>query len=279
MRSACLASVLVTLAFASSAFAQAIPGPPDSPVTPPGAAPTPPAPGQNKASPEVPAAAEPTAPPSGIAKPEESPPAPPPAAEPAKEPAKEAAEAPAKGAPRIHIEVDRPGVKLLRIAGVVSDRAGEGIFVRTACEAPCDRIVNGRKNEVFFFGADGMVPSRGFFLSNVGGDVVAHVDGGSFMGRQVGFLLGGFGGAAVLGGAVMLGIGYSADGATLNSEGKVTQGENKSLTTGGFVTLGVGAALVATGITLVLLNKTEIKLVQATPKSAGVRLSMGRIEF
>ncbi|MDI1477356.1 hypothetical protein [Polyangium sp. y55x31] len=271
MRSACVASVLVALAFAPSAFAQAIPGPPDAPAVPP----TPPAPGQDKESPKVPEAAEPTAPPSGIAKPEE----PPLAAPPAAEPAKEAAEAPGKGTPRIHIEADRPGVKLLRISGVVSDRAGEGIFVRTACEAPCDRIVDGRKDQVFFFGADGMVPSRGFLLSNVGGDVVAHVDGGSFLGRQLGFLFGGFGGAAVLGGAIMLGIGYSADGATLNSEGKVTQGENKSLTTGGFVTLGVGAAMVATGITLVLLNKTEIKLVQATPKSAGVRLQMGRIVF
>lgn len=271
MRSACVASVLVALVFAPSAFAQAIPGPPDSPVAPPGASPTPPAPGQDAEPPKVPAAAEPTAPPSGIAKPE----APPPAAEPAKEPAQE----PGKGTPRIHIEADRPGVKLLRISGVVSDRAGEGIFVRTACEAPCDRIVDGRKDQVFFFGADGMVPSRGFLLSNVGGDVVAHVDGGSFLGRQLGFLFSGFGGAAVVGGAIMLGIGYSADGATLSSEGKVTQGENKSLTTGGFITLGVGAAMVATGITLVLLNKTEIKLVQATPKSAGVRLQMGRIVF
>ncbi|MDC3981352.1 hypothetical protein [Polyangium jinanense] len=273
MRSACLASVLVALAFAPSAFAQAVPGPPDAPAAPPGAPPTP---GQDPASPKVPEAAEPTAPPSGIAKPEEPPPpAPPPAAEPAKEPAQE----PGKGTPRIHIEADRPGVKLLRISGVVSDRAGEGIFVRTACEAPCDRIVDGRKDQVFFFGADGMVPSRGFVLSNVGGDVVAHVNGGSFFGRQLGFLFGGFGGAAVLGGAIMLGIGYSADGATLNNEGKVTQGENRALTTGGFVTLGVGAAMVATGITLVLLNKTEIKLVQATPKSAGVRLQMGRIVF
>ncbi|MDC0741740.1 hypothetical protein [Polyangium mundeleinium] len=278
MRSACLASVLAALAFAPPAFAQAIPGPPDAPAAPPGAPPTPPAPGQDPASPKVPEAAEPTAPPSGIAKPEEPKPAPP-AVEPAKEPAHEPAQAPGKGTPRIHIEADRPGVKLLRIAGVVSDQAGEGIFVRTACDAPCDRIVDGRKNEVFFFGADGMVPSRGFLLSNVGGDVVANVDGGSFLGRQLGFLFGGFGGAAVLGGAIMLGVGYSADGATLNSEGKVIQGENKALTTGGFVTLGVGAALVATGITLVLLNKTEIKLVQATPKSAGVRLSMGRIVF
>ena len=278
MRASCLASVLVALAFAPPAFAQAIPGPPDSPEVPPGAPPAPPAPGQDGTSPQIPEAAEPTAPPSGIAKPE-APPAPP-AAEPAKEPAQEpAAEEPGKGTPRIHIEADRPGVKLLRITGTVSDRAGEGLFVRTACDAPCDRIVDGRKDQAFFFGADGMVPSRSFLLSNVGGDVVAHVDGGSFLGRQLGFLFGGFGGAAVLGGGVMLAIGYTADGATLSGEGKVTQGENRSLTTGGFVTLGVGAALVATGISLVLLNKTEIKLVQATPKSAGVRISGGRLLF
>ncbi|MRG95367.1 hypothetical protein [Polyangium spumosum] len=273
MRSFCLVSVLVVHAFVAPAFAQAIPGPQDGPTQPPGAPPTPPVPGQEAPpDPQVPEAAEPTAPPSAIAKPEGTPPA----AEPAKEPA---VEAPGKGTPRIHIEADRPGVKLLRIDGVVSDREGEGILVRTACEAPCDQIVDGRQKRVFFFGGDGMVPSRSFFLSDVGGDVVAHVDGGSFLGRQLGFLFGGFGGAAMIGGAIMLGIGYGADGATLSGEGKVTQGENKSLTTGGFVTLGVGAALVATGITLVLLNKTEIKLVQATPKSTGVRISGGRILF
>lgn len=248
MRSPCLASVLVALAFAPSAFAQEAEAPPDAPSEPP--------------TPEPEPAKEP------------------PAKEPVKEPAKEpAAEEPGKGTPRIHIEADRPGVKLLRITGVVSDRAGEGIFVRTACDAPCDRIVDGRKDQAFFFGADGMVPSRSFLLSNVGGDVVAHVDGGSFMARQIGFLFGGFGGAAMLGGGIMAAIGYSADGATLSGEGKVTQGENKSLTTGGLVVLGVGAAMVATGITLVLTNKTEIKLVQATPKSAGVRISGGRILF
>ncbi len=186
---------------------------------------------------------------------------------------------PVKGAPRIHIEADRPGVRLLRIDGVISNRAGEGILVRTACKAPCDEVVDGRKKQAFFFGAEGMVPSRSFLLSPIGGDVVAHVDGGSMVARQLGFLFGGFGGAGVIGGAIMLGVGYGADGGTLSGEGKVTEGENTSLTTGGLITLGVGVALVATGITLVLTSKTQIKLVQATPKSAGVRLEMGRIVF
>jgi len=220
-------------------------------------------------APPIPEAASPEAPPAGIAPPVNPTPQAPPPSEVAR---------PEKGAPRLHIEADRPGVRLFRIERAISNDMGEGLLIRTACAAPCDKVVDGRKGQTFFFGAEGMVPSRGFLLQPISGDVTARIFGGSFIARQVGFLLAGFGGAGALGGGIMLGVGYNAKG-TLSSGGKVQDGQNSALTTGGFIALGVGAAMVATGITLVLTNKTRISLVQASPTSAGVWLEGGTLVF
>jgi hypothetical protein len=184
---------------------------------------------------------------------------------------------PAKGAPRVHIETDEPGVRLLRIDGVISDDLGEAILTRTACTAPCDQIIDGRKGQMFFVGAPDMVPSRGFRLNEHSGELTARVDAGSMAARQGGFLLAGFGGAALIGGVVMLGFGYG--GAASTSGGKVVDTRNQAATTGGFIALGAGAALVATGIVLVLTSRTSVDLVPGSARSAGVRLDRGRVLF
>ncbi len=184
-----------------------------------------------------------------------------------------------KGLPRLRINADRPGVRLMRIERVMSDDMGEGILVRTVCTAPCDQVIDARKRQSFFFGADGMVPSRGFKLSRLDGNIVAHVHGGSLVARQIGFLLGGFGGAAVLGGATMLGVGYANSGTHLSSEGKIVEGPNPNLSTGGFITLGIGAAMVTTAIVLVVTAKTRITLVQGDDKSALVSFERGAFRF
>jgi hypothetical protein len=190
---------------------------------------------------------------------------------------------PQKGLPRLRIEADRPGVRLLRIDRVMSDEMGEGILVKTVCTAPCDQVIDGRKRHTFFFGADGMVPSRGFRLSRLDGDLVAHVRGGSIIARQTGFLFGGFGGVAVLGGISMLGVGYTRNDAHLSNEGKVVEGPNTNLTTGGFITLGVGAVMVTTAIILVLTAKTKITLMHAhadaEQKSARITFEGGGLRF
>lgn len=205
--------------------------------------------------------------------------APAPVADSAPAPAPNLGEAPpTKGAPRLHIEADRPGVKLLRIERTIADEMGEGNLVRTACDAPCDRVVDGRKKQTFFLAAEGMVPSRGFQLSSLDGDVDLRLRGGSFVARQLGYLFGGFGGVGLLGGAVMLGFGY-AGGGTISGDGKVQAGENTNLQTVGWVTLGAGAALAVTGVVLVLTSKTSVEIVQGNAKTAGVRLEMGRISF
>ncbi len=189
------------------------------------------------------------------------------------------APAPTKGLPRLHIEANRPHVRLMRIERVMSDDAGEGILVRSVCTMPCDQVIDGRRRQTFFFGAEGMVPSRGFRIASLQGHVVARVDGGSIVARQTGFLLGGFGGAAMLGGVTMLGVGYGLGGTHLSSEGKIVEGPNPNLTTGGFLTLGIGAALVTTAVILVMTAKTKITLFQADDASARVSLEMGQLRF
>jgi|GEM_PF-5981374 hypothetical protein len=187
---------------------------------------------------------------------------------------------PKKGLPRLHIDANWPGVRLLRINQVMSDDMGEGMLVSNVCTAPCDQIIDARnRRTVFFFGADGMVPSRGFHLSSFEGDVVARVHGGRFVARQMGFLLGAFGGVGVIGGIAMLGFGYRTDATHVSDEGKIVEGPNPNLATGGFVALGVGAAMVTTAIVLVATAKTKFTLVQANDKSALVTWEAGTIRF
>lgn len=189
------------------------------------------------------------------------------------------AETPApKGLPHLRIEADRPGVRLLRIDRVMSDDMGEGMLVHTVCTAPCNQVIDGRRRQTFFFGADGMVPSRGFRLARLDGHIVARVEGGSIVARQLGFLFGGFGGAAMIGGATMLGAGYSQDG-HISSDGKFAEGPNPTLTTGGFLTLGIGTAMVTTAVILVLTAKTKISLVHADDPSARITFDNGVFRF
>lgn len=193
-------------------------------------------------------------------------------------PDKPAVTPPQKGLPHIRIEADRPGVRLLRIDRVMSDEMGEGMLVSTVCTAPCNQVIDGRKRQTFFFGAEGMVPSRGFRLARLDGHIVANVQGGSIVAKQLGFLFGGFGGAAVIGGATMLGVGYSQD-THISSEGKIVEGSNPTLTRGGFITLGIGAAMVTTAVVLILTAKTKISLVQADDQSARVTFDNGVFRF
>jgi len=167
----------------------------------------------------------------------------------------------------------------MKIERAMSDEMGEGILVRTVCTAPCDKIIPAKKRQTFFFGADGMVPSRGFQLAPLEGDITARIHGGSLVARQIGFLLGGFGGAAVIGGVSMLGVGYARSGTHLSNEGKIVEGPNTNLTTGGFIVLGVGAAMVTTAIVLVATAKTKITLVRGSEKSAGLTFDQGAFRF
>lgn len=252
----CLSLVLVSQAAAADPPAPDSPPSPDEPRHLDDGPSAPPVPNDSPAAAESPADVRPAQPAPAIVAPE-----------------------PRKGKPRLHIEADRPGVRLMKITRAMSDEMGEGILVKTVCTAPCDQIINAPKRQTYFFGADGMVPSRGFRLSPLEGDITARIHGGSIVARQMGFLFGGFGGAALLGGATMLGVGYAHNGTHLSNEGKVVEGPNPNLTTGGFIVLGVGAAMVTTAIVLVVTAKTRVTLIQGSPQSAGLTFEHGAFRF
>ncbi|UQA62852.1 hypothetical protein [Polyangium aurulentum] len=234
--------------------------PPPAAMTPPEAAPPPPPP---------PAEAPPTPPPTQAT---EAAPAPPPPAP------NGAAAASGKGMPRVHIEADRNDVRLMRIDAIYSGLDGEGIMVRPVCNAPCDEVVDARKGHTYFLAGPGMIPSRGFRLKNSSGDVTARVDGGSTTARNVGFVLAGFGGAALVGGAIMLPMGLAGN-PVLSSDGGVAQDDRQTMVTAGGIALGAGAALVVTGVVMIATSKTQLELVPGKDRATGIRLEAGRIVF
>lgn len=255
--SACLAGPALA---ADPPAAEAPVVPPPAALTPPEAAPPPPPP------------------------PAEAPPTPPPVAAPQAAPAAPngapdgAAPAAGKGMPRVHIEADRENVRLMRIDAIYSGLDGEGIMVHPVCKAPCDEVVDAREGHTYFLAGPGMIPSRGFRLKNTTGDVTARVDGGSATARNTGWLLAGFGGAALVGGAILLPMGLAGN-PVLGSDGNVAQDDRTAMTTGGAIALGAGAALVATGVVMIVTSKTSLELVRGKDRSAGVRLENGRIVF
>ena len=252
-----------SLGLAGSAKAEGPPTTQQAPAVPPPAAMTPPE------------AAPPPPPP-----PAEAPPTPPAAGAPEAAPAAPNGAAPGagKGMPRVHIEADRENVRLMRIDAVYSGLDGEGIMVRSVCKAPCDEVVDARKGHTYFLAGPGMIPSRGFRLKNTTGEVTARVDGGSTTARNVGWVLAGFGGAAVIGGAIMLPMGLGGN-PILSAEGGVAQDDRKAMATAGGIALGAGAALVVTGVVMIATSKTRLELVPGSDRSAGVRLENGRIVF
>ncbi|UQA62621.1 hypothetical protein [Polyangium aurulentum] len=177
---------------------------------------------------------------------------------------------PEQGAPRLFIESNYEGVELRHIErtlSVVTSRGmATGVMVRTACAAPCGRVIDGTDGSQFFFSAPGMVGSSAFSLSDKSGDVTARVRGGSAGKRLGGFLGVAIGGAAILGGLSMLLV-----------SSIVPSGDDYQVPS--FVVLGVGAAGVGVGAYLLATSGTKVEFLPRTPKSAGVRFEDGRLLF
>ncbi|UQA55119.1 hypothetical protein [Polyangium aurulentum] len=185
--------------------------------------------------------------------------------------------APAPGAPRVHIEANRPNVEIVRVepgVPVMSDRGPvTGTVVHPVCKAPCGEVVDGRDGAQFYFAAPGMVSSRTFGLADKSGDVTARIKGGSAARRYGGLAMTIGGGASTLTGGVFLIAGSAMTG----DPAEAAKGER--LMTAGGIVLGVGAALLVPGIVLLTTNRTSFELVPATPTSTGVRFEGGRIVF
>ncbi len=112
--------------------------------------------------------------------------------------------------PRIHIDADAPGVALRRSTKVLRVLNSNGNLIgvenQFECRAPCDKVIDARKGEKFFFGGEGFAPSNPFEFDNLHGDVTAQVSVASRRWETAGDALMGIGIPSVIGGGMLLGF-------------------------------------------------------------------------
>ncbi|NUO54560.1 MAG: hypothetical protein HOV80_37435 [Polyangiaceae bacterium] len=126
---------------------------------------------------------------------------------------------------------------------------------RVACASPCDKVVDGSRGQRFIVQGEGVPPSETFVLNDRNEDMTLKVDAGS-----PGLLIGGnwltgVGAAAAVTGAVMLPIAYALDDSSSTMS---------SFKVAGGVTLGVGLAMLAAGIPMIIAGDTDIELAPTT---------------
>ena len=185
---------------------------------------------------------------------------------------------PRSGAPRLHIELTRPAdLKLYEVTGEFSGFNYRGFSTgttsRPVCVAPCDQVVDGRQGQSFFFNGDGVVKSRDFSLSDYGGDVIARVRPGRSGLRVGGIVVMSLGGAGLAGGTFLLltaknGISQEYD--DMNRPLPLAQPNYLPAT----ALLISGALVVAGGLAMLLLSRTQIRFSQRTA-AARRRLGLG----
>ena len=182
------------------------------------------------------------------------------------------------GAPRLHIELTRPAdVKLYEVTGEFSGfnyrGFSSGTTSRSVCVAPCDQVIDGRQGQSFFFNGDGVVKSRDFSLSDYGGDVVARVRPGSSGLRVGGIVVMSLGGGGLATGAFLLltaknGIHQKYD--DMNQPLPLSQPNYVPAA----ALLISGALVVAGGLAMLLLSRTQVRWSQRTA-AAKRRLGLG----
>jgi len=174
------------------------------------------------------------------------------------------------GAPRLHIKLTRPAD--LKLYEVTSRGFSSGTS-SPVCAAPCDRVIDGRRGQSFYFNGDHVLKSRKFSLTGHSGDVVAQVKPGR-PARRVGGIIGLALGGAGLGTAAFL---YwtakrHADGLNEFREDTDPQAEpNYKPATALLIT---GAIVAAGGLAMLLLSGTRVKWFKRTA-AAKRRLGLG----
>jgi hypothetical protein len=182
--------------------------------------------------------------------------------------------APGPGAPRVHVTVapgSAPGVELRQLLGwevidyniqapsgsangampaAAGDSGAKTVAVgRRVCEPPCDRAVDGRRGEEYYFAGPGVTESSHFTLAGESGDVSFTVRPGRSSVARAGVVLAALGGiTAAVGTTVTL---LFAAGGDYSGGSSPTGG-----TLGPPIAMGVGAAVLGAGIALVLMGKT-----------------------
>ena len=158
------------------------------------------------------------------------------------------------GRPHMHIETTRP-VRLFEVSGQVFNagpRWGhypQAQQARPVCRAPCDRVIDGSAGQSFYFGGEGITPSRRFTLDEHDGPLLARVKPG-----RAGVLVGGvlftsLSIAPLLTGTLFLSL----------SQHRAPDGSHGTRDAGIALSV-VGASTLITGILMIALGRTRVEI-------------------
>ncbi|NUP09274.1 MAG: hypothetical protein HOW73_24750 [Polyangiaceae bacterium] len=157
------------------------------------------------------------------------------------------------GVVRVHIESEEPVTLYERGATTVF---GVGRYVaavtqvRAVCESPCDKVIDGSRGQQFFIGGTDIPESSTFKLRDRTGDTNVDVSPGNRGQRTAGVWMTIIGATGVAAGAATLPLGFADLGS----------GEDDTLKIAGGVSLGAGAALLASGIAVFVTGRTAVEL-------------------
>lgn len=145
---------------------------------------------------------------------------------------------PGPGRPRVHLQI--PGERALTLYEMQGSAPG----LVPICNAPCDRVVDGRNGQSFVLGGPGLSRSLPFSLLSADASLTIHARPGRRALWIAGWVLTSVGAAAVLAGAATLTA--ADDDRTLRRAG-------------GFTFLG-GLPFVAGGVVMVAFGRTRFRL-------------------
>ncbi len=158
------------------------------------------------------------------------------------------------GRPHMHIETTR-SVRLFEVSGQVFNagpRWGhypQAQQARPVCRAPCDRVIDGSAGQSFYFGGEGVTPSRRFTLDEHDGPLLARVKPGR---------------PGVLGGGILftsLSIAPLISGTLFLSLAQHTAPDGSHSTRNAGITLtAIGAGTLITGIVMIALGRTRVEI-------------------
>lgn len=157
------------------------------------------------------------------------------------------------GVVKVHIESEEPVTLYERgQPSVVSVGIYSASFVpsRPVCQSPCDRVIDGSRGQQYFIGGADIPESSSFKLRDHSADTTIGVSPGSRGMRTAGYWLISIGATGVAAGAVMLPVSIAlSDGPIGSTDGGLI---------GGAVSLGAGAAVLASGIVLMVVGRTTV---------------------
>jgi hypothetical protein len=153
---------------------------------------------------------------------------------------------PGVGRPRVHLRIPRGRSLTLYevLPGEASTSRRAPAPVRPICNAPCDRVVDGRAGQSFVLGGPGLSRSLPFTLSSADASLEIHARPGRRALWIAGCVLTGIGAAAVLAGAATL---TAAD-------------DDRTLRRAGGFTFLAGLPFVAGGVVMVAFGRTRFRL-------------------